>query len=77
MNKPQVKHSHSLLPGIFLAQGSNMHLCHWQAGSLPLAPPGKPQTVLDTVNNVIFHKYSTLSTDAMAGAGAGVSLNPE
>ena len=31
--------------GIFLTQGSNSHiLCvlHWQAGSLPLAPPGKP-----------------------------------
>ena len=31
--------------GIFLTYGSNSHiLCvlHWQAGSLPLAPPGKP-----------------------------------
>ena len=30
-------------PGIFLTQGSNLclfHLRHWQAGSLPLAPPG-------------------------------------
>ena len=29
---------------IFLTQGSNLcllHLVHWQAGSLPLAPPGK------------------------------------
>ena len=29
--------------GIFLTQGSNPHLLHlllWQAGSLPLAPPG-------------------------------------
>ena len=35
---------HALLQGIFLTQGSNMHLlcllC-WQVGSLPLAPPGK------------------------------------
>ena len=35
---------HALLQGIFLTQGSN--LCHfwfphWQAGSLPLVPPGK------------------------------------
>ena len=33
---------HCLLP-IFLTQGSNprlLHLRHWQAGSLPLAPPG-------------------------------------
>ena len=32
--------------GIFLTQGWNPHLLHlllWQAGSLPLAPPGKPQ----------------------------------
>ena len=32
---------HALLQGIFLTQGSNLHflhLLHWQAGSLPLAP---------------------------------------
>ena len=36
---------HSLLQGIFPAQGSNLcllGLLRWQAGSLPLAPPGKP-----------------------------------
>ena len=36
---------HALLQRIFLTQGSNPHLLcllHWQAGSLPLAPPGKP-----------------------------------
>ena len=79
-NKPQVKRFHALLRGIFLTQGSNPHLLslwHWQAGSSSLAPPGKPQTVWETVNNEIFHKYSTLSTDAVAGAGAGMSLNPE
>ena len=35
---------HVLLQGIFLTQGSNpclLHLVHWQAGSLPLAPPAK------------------------------------
>ena len=34
----------SLFQGIFLTQGSNpylLRLLHWQAGSLPLAPPGK------------------------------------
>ena len=33
------------LQGIFLTQGSNprlLNLLHWQAGSLPLVPPGKP-----------------------------------
>ena len=37
---------HALLQGIFPTQGSNPHplgLLHWQAGSLLLAPPGKPQ----------------------------------
>ena len=36
---------HALLQGIFLTQGSNQRvlcLLHWQADSLPLAPPGKP-----------------------------------
>ena len=36
---------HALLQGIFLNQGSNWYLLcllHWQAGSLPLIPPGKP-----------------------------------
>ena len=35
----------SLLQGIFPTQGLNLwllHLPHWQVGSLPLAPPGKP-----------------------------------
>ena len=36
---------HALLWGIFPTQGSNLHLLcllHWQEGSLPLAPHGKP-----------------------------------
>ena len=36
---------HFLLQGIFLTQGLNprlLYLLHWRAGSLPLAPPGKP-----------------------------------
>ena len=36
---------HALLQGILLAQGSNPHLScllHWQVGSLPRVPPGKP-----------------------------------
>ena len=35
----------ALLRGIFPTQGSNPHLLRllrWQAGSLPLVPPGKP-----------------------------------
>ena len=33
--------------GIFLTQGSNpclLYLLHWQAGFLPLVPPGKPRS---------------------------------
>ena len=35
---------HALLQGIFPTQGQNSHLkhLHWQVGSLPLVPPGKP-----------------------------------
>ena len=38
---------HFLLWGIFVTQGLNPYLLcllHWQADSLPLAPPGKPYT---------------------------------
>ena len=40
---------HFLLQGIFSTQGLNslsLSLLHWQAGSLPLAPPGKPLTTV-------------------------------
>ena len=30
---------HFLLQGVFLTQGSNLHLMHWQADSLPSDPP--------------------------------------
>ena len=33
---------HFFLQGIFLTQGPNLCLLHWQADSLLLAPPGKP-----------------------------------
>ena len=33
---------HFLLWGIFPTQGSNLRHLHWQAGSLPLRQPGKP-----------------------------------
>ena len=39
---------HFLFQGIFLNQGSNLHLfhlLHWQVGSLPLAPCRKPNMV--------------------------------
>ena len=45
-----------LLQGIFPTQGSNLgllHLLHWQAGSLPLAPPGKPLNLNEQTNKQI------------------------
>ena len=52
-----------LLQGIFLIQGLNpglLCLMHWQVGSLPLAPPGKPHSIQD-LSLVIF----TLSSEMM------------
>ena len=46
---------HFLLQGIFLTRGSNLHLLrllHWQAGSLPLVPPGPPPKTLSNPNHV-------------------------
>ena len=40
---------HGLLQGTFPTQGSNpclLHLLHWQAGSLPLMPPGNHSKLL-------------------------------
>ena len=37
--------NHALLQGVFPTQGSNprlLALLHWQTGSLPRGPPGKP-----------------------------------
>ena len=36
---------HALLQGIFPTHGLNPCLLHWQADSLPLLPPGKPQEI--------------------------------
>ena len=36
---------HFLLQGIFLTQGSNLCLLHWQAHSLPLSHLGSPRAV--------------------------------
>ena len=47
---------HALLQGIFPTQVSNpclLRLLHWQAGSLPVAPPGKPKVILITENYIL------------------------
>ena len=48
----------ALLQGIFLTQGLNLSLfclLHWQAGSLPLVPPGKPPNPLFGVRSTGKH----------------------
>ena len=43
------------LQGISPTQGSNPHLLcllHWQACSLPLAPPGKPHLLINNINSI-------------------------
>ena len=45
---------HALLQRILLTQGSNppiLCLLYWQAGSLPLDPPGKPHQQAEAVNS--------------------------
>ena len=55
MRFPKQEHwsgRHFLLQGIFPTQGLNVRLLcllHWQAGSLPLVPPGKPQKKVSAV----------------------------
>ena len=42
----------SLSKGIFLTQGSNLHLLHWQVDSLPLSHQGNPLLYIITI---IYH----------------------
>ena len=76
---------HDLLQGIFLTQRLNwclLCLLHWQVGSLPLAPPGKPlgkntysyciEHVFKThslVGSFLFTFISVLTWDGRAGCG--------
>ena len=39
---------HFLLQGIFLTQGLNLHLLHWQADALPLSHQGSSPRLLST-----------------------------
>ena len=53
---------HPLLQGIFLTRDRTHVSCllHWQVGSLPLAPPGKPFVFLSVMNESSY--YSTSSS---------------
>ena len=64
---------HALLQGISLTQGSNLYLLcflHWQAGSLPLAPPGKPCHIMGQPQThwlLVIIIYFSLMSLPMAG----------
>ena len=44
---------HLLLQGIFLTQRLNLHLLHWQMGSLPLVPSVKPRCQYHRDNKLV------------------------
>ena len=53
------------LQGIFLTQGLNLHLLYlllWQAGSLPIAPPGKPVSITKPAEVLLSWKGQTGSS---------------
>ena len=57
---------HALLQGISLPEGSSLHLLRllrWQARSLPLAPPGKSQTLLILCVKWIINENLLYSTE--------------
>ena len=75
---------HALLQGIFLTQRLNLHLLgllHWQLGSLPLVPRGRPieliilqicdveyitKDYLAAINIVPMLRFNILSSSSMA-----------
>ena len=50
---------HFLLRGIFLTQGSNPGLLHWQVNSLPLSYQGSPMTKVLCIISVILKYYDS------------------
>ena len=66
--------SHALLQGIFPIHGLKPHLLgllHWQVGSLPLAPPGKPCGTVVEIHNYNKHlevQYNKINKVAAAAA---------
>ena len=63
-----------VLQGIFPTQGLNLHLLcllHWQVGSLPLTPPGKPHLlgkpiVKTQMRSTLETNYKVLCTSTLA-----------
>ena len=60
----------SLLQGIFPTVGTNpclLYLLHWQAGSLPLAPPGNPMIKLANLYGIKAASYNPEATPRFEG----------
>ena len=55
------------LQGIFPTQGSNLHLLHWQATSLPLSHQGSLAEV---------YRLHLLGTESFQLISTGISFNP-
>ena len=72
---------HALLQGIFLTQGLKpglLHFLHWQASSLPLAPPGKPYLALAQVlYNISGTSLAIQWLRLQASTAGGAGLTPD
>ena len=51
---------HFLLQGIFLIQGLNLHLLHWQVDCFTTVPPGKPIIVISHIQRGREKTFSNL-----------------
>ena len=56
---------HFLLQGIFLTQGMNLHLLHWQAGSLPLELPRNHRILLSHKKEEVIYTTSWMNLKAL------------
>ena len=64
---------HFLLQRIFPTQGSNPHLLHWQADSLPLSHLGSPQLNIQSCKKQLSFMLPTPSTDLTVAHYKGLS----
>ena len=68
---------HALLQGIFLTRGLNprlLGLLHWQAGVLPLAPPGKLLSIVQFCSVQSLSRVQLFATPWTAARQASLSI---
>ena len=66
---------HAYFQGIFLSQGWNPHLLHWQTGSLPLALPRKPPFVFQLSQFSSVTQSRLTLCDPMNGSMPGLPVH--